>query len=240
MRGRANRTRLAVLGIIGLLVVAWWVLVRYRFASSWGWWQPDPGAAVVDVPKQWRTDTASWVLLVAGVLVAVIGLVWLIRQVPSNPRARTYGISHEGDDGTSVLITDALGRAVEEQIEDFPGVSSALVRFFGARAVPEMMIQLDLDDRADIRTILGRIETEVVRDVEAALGARLSHVGIRLRTGAHVSNVGTTTVRTPVADEQLDTTGASLPSHPMPRPTFMVDSSKDRARPRTRDGRVLR
>ena len=84
MRGRANRTRLAVVGIILLLVVAWFMLVRFDVASSWGWWQPVPDAPIADVPKAWRTDYASWALLIVGVLAAVIGLIWLLRQFSSS------------------------------------------------------------------------------------------------------------------------------------------------------------
>lgn len=97
MKGRANRTRLAVVGIIGLVVVAWFMLVRFNVVSSWGWRQPKPDAPIVDVPKAWRTDYASWALLIVGILVAVIGLVWLLRQFSSSNRAHTYGMSHEAD-----------------------------------------------------------------------------------------------------------------------------------------------
>ena len=58
MRGRANRTRLSIVGIIGLLVVVWFMLVRFNVASSWGWRQPKPDAPIIDVPKVWRTDYA--------------------------------------------------------------------------------------------------------------------------------------------------------------------------------------
>ena len=49
MKGRANRTRLAVVGIIGLVVVAWFMLVRFNVVASWGWRQPKPDAPIVDL-----------------------------------------------------------------------------------------------------------------------------------------------------------------------------------------------
>ena len=210
MKGRANRTRLAVVGIIGLVVVAWFMLVRFNVVSSWGWRQPKPDAPIVDVPKAWRTDYASWALLIVGILVAVIGLVWLLRQFSSSNRAHTYGMSHEADHGSTVLSTDALGRAVEEQIEEFPGVSSASVRFFGARVAPEMMVQIDIDDRADVR---------------------------KLRTGAHVTGMGVSHVGVTEVPN-IDDSGDSLPANPMPKSTFLQEKS-DRAKPRTREGKVL-
>ena len=80
MKGRANRTRLAVVGIIGLVVVAWFMLLRCNVVASSGWRQPHPQRALVRRPKAWRTDYASWALLIVGILIAVIGLVWLLRQ----------------------------------------------------------------------------------------------------------------------------------------------------------------
>lgn len=237
MRGRANRTRLAIVGIIGLLVVAWFMLVRFNVASSWGWRQPKPDAPIIDVPKVWRTDYASWALLIIGVLAAVIGLIWLLRQFSSSNRARTYGISHETDHGSTVLSIDALGRAIEEQIEEFPGVSSASVKFFGARVAPEMMVQIDIDDRTDVRKLVDRLESEVARDVETTLDTKLVRFGTKLRTGAHVAGMGVSHVgvtEVPNVDDSED----SLPASLMPKPTFLKEKS-DRAKPRTREGKML-
>ena len=237
MRGRANRTRLAIVGIIGLLVVAWFMLVRFNVASSWVWRQPKPDAPIIDVPKVWRTDYASWALLIIGVLAAVIGLIWLLRQFSSSNRARTYGISHETDHGSTVLSTDALGRAIEEQIEEFPGVSSASVKFFGARVAPEMMVQIDIDDRTDVRKLVDRLESEVARDVETTLDTKLVRFGTKLRTGAHVAGMGVSHVgvtEVPNVDDSED----SLPASLMPKPTFLKEKS-DRAKPRTREGKML-
>jgi len=237
MRGRANRTRLAVGGILGLLVVAWFMLVRFSVASSWGWRQPAPDAPILDVPKAWRTDYASWALLIVGSLAAVIGLIWLLRQFSSSNRVHTYGISHETDHGATVLSTDALGKAVEEQIEEFPGVSSASVRFFGARVAPEMRVQIDIDDRADVRKLVDRLESEVAPDVETTLDAKLVRFGTTLRTGAHVTGVGVSHVGVTEVSN-IDSSGDSLPARPMPKPTFLQQKS-DRAKPRTREGKVL-
>ena len=237
MRGRANRTRLAVVGIILLLVVAWFMLVRFNVASSWGWWQPEPDAPIADVPKAWRTDHASWALLIVGVLAAVIGLIWLLRQFSSSNRAHSYSISHETNHGSTVLSTDALGRAIEEQIEEFPGVSSANVRFFGAHVAPEMMVQIDLDDRADVRKLVNWLESEVARDVETALDAKLIRFGTKLRTGAHVTGMGVSHVGVTEVSN-VDESGDNLPANPMPKPTFL-NEKPERAKPRTRDGKVL-
>lgn len=66
MRGRANRTRLAVVGIIGLVVVAWFMLVRFNVVSSWGWRQPKPDAPIVDVPKAGELTTHHGLCSLSG------------------------------------------------------------------------------------------------------------------------------------------------------------------------------
>ena len=164
-------------------------------------------------------------------------MIWLLRQFSSSNRARTYGISHETDHGSTVLSTDALGRAIEEQIEEFPGVSSASVKFFGARVAPEMMVQIDIDDRTDVRKLVDRLESEVARDVETTLDTKLVRFGTKLRTGAHVAGMGVSHVgvtEVPNVDDSED----SLPASLMPKPTFLKEKS-DRAKPRTREGKML-
>ena len=124
-----------------------------------------------------------------------------------------------------------------EQIEEFPGVSSASVRFFGARVAPEMRVQIDIDDRADVRKLVDRLESEVAPDVETTLDAKLVRFGTKLRTGAHVTGVGVSHVGVTEVSN-VDESGDNLPANPMPKPTFLNEKS-ERAKPRTRDGKVL-
>ena len=81
------------------------------------------------------------------------------------------------------------------------------------------------------------MESEVAPDVETTLDAKLVRFGTKLRTGAHVTGVGVSHVGVTEVSN-IDSSGDSLPASPMPKPTFLQQKS-DRAKPRTREGKVL-
>ncbi|WP_130864751.1 alkaline shock response membrane anchor protein AmaP [Acidipropionibacterium timonense] len=240
--GGADRVRLAVVGLVCVLAGGWILAVRGSWPDRWGWWQPDPTAPMVVVPRAWQADWLSWLLVAVGAVALVIGLVWLVRQVPPRVRVRRYGLSH-ADSGSSSVETAAVARAVQAELEELPDVGSATVRFLGDRTRPEMLVQIDIADRSDVRALLEQVETRVVADVEQFLGAPLVHVGVRLRTGATVGrrpDLVDAVHASGASSSVPDPTGASLPESPMPRPTFPLKrQTRDGAAPRTRDGRIL-
>ena len=97
--------------------------------------------------------------------------------------------------------------------------------------------RIDIDDRADVRKLVDRLESEVAPDVETTLDAKLVRCGTKLRTGAHVTGVGVSHVGVTEVSN-VDESGDNLPANPMPKPTFLNEKS-ERAKPRTRDGKVL-
>ncbi|MCI1748799.1 MAG: alkaline shock response membrane anchor protein AmaP [Acidipropionibacterium sp.] len=183
--GGANRARLAVVGVIALAAALWFIAVCFRLARRWGLRAPEPSTPVVSVPQSWSGSVLSWILLGGGVVLALIGLWWLARQVPRSQRIRRYGISSD-DSGRVEVSTEALAGAVAGEVSSLAGVAEARVRFFGALAEPEMLLQIDVEDRADIPRILELLETEVLPDLQRCLGAELGHLGVQIRTGFHV------------------------------------------------------
>ena len=89
----------------------------------------------------------------------------------------------------------------------------------------------------DRRKLVDRLESEVAPDVETTLDAKLVRFGTKLRTGAHVTGVGVSHVGVTEVSN-VDESGDNLPANPMPKPTFLNEKS-ERAKPRTRDGKVL-
>lgn len=246
MRGTsaaANRTRLAFIALLALLAAAVFLIVRFGWAKSWGWWQPDPSSPVVTFTRDWRGDRASWILLGVGVLLIIWGLWWLLRQIPHSVGTSTYGLSHDGDGGSSSVTTDALSKAVVADLEQIHGVTSAGVKFLGARTSPELLVEIEIDDRAEPRAVLDAVETDVLPDLERCLGHELTHAGIKVYTTAasrpSVDQMEIAPAQ-PVGSESPAQGGSTegLPDHPMPRPTFL-GGRDDAARPRTSAGAPL-
>lgn len=237
----ANRVRLAVVGVVALAGAAWFVLARLGMWGAWGLAQPDLSTPMFVVPAAWRGDRASWVLVAVGAVAVLLGLWWLIRQFPPRWRVRWFGLESD-ERGRTGLSTDALADAVADDVAALTGVASSSARMFGARAQPELLMQVDVEDGADVGELLGAIEDDVLPDLEGFLDARLSHVGVRIRTGARIAGqmeyapIGEV-VAEPVEVPQLEAGGP--PADPMPRPTAGLRAGED-AGPRTRDGRLLR
>ena len=117
-----------------------------------------------------------------------LGLWWLIREIPERWRVRRFSFGQDGsvDDGVTDVTTDALAGAVADDVASLPDVARATVRFFGARAEPEMLVRIDVADGADVGALRAGLERDVLPDLERSLGARLAHVGVQIRTGARI------------------------------------------------------
>lgn len=234
----ANRVRLAVVGAVALAGAGWFLLARLGMLGRWGAAQPDLSGPMLAVPAAWRGGRASWVLVGAGVLAVAVGLWWLVRQFPPRWRVRWFGLGSD-ERGRTGLSTDALADAVADDVAALAGVASASARMFGARAQPELLVQVDVEDDVDTGELLSAIEADVLPDLERFLDARLSHVGVRIRTGARIAGqmefapIGevVSDVPPPRVEEEAD----DQLRNPMPRP-----GRGEEPGPRTRDGRLLR
>lgn len=182
----ANRIRLAAVGVVALGLAVFFLLARFGALGRWGAMQPGLSGPVFAMPVPWRGDRASWVLVGVGVVAVLLGLWWLIRQFPPRWRVRWFGLESD-EQGRTGLSTDALADAVADDVADLPGVASASARLFGARAQPELLVQIDVEDGADVAELQTGLETRVLPDLERFLDARLSHVGVKVRTGARIA-----------------------------------------------------
>lgn len=198
--GVGNRIVLGLVGVLGIAASAWFLLVRSGLAQRWGLWQPDAGAAILDVPGPWRGRRASWALAGAGVVAVGVGLWWLIRQIPGRWRVRRFSFG-PGDGGLTDLATDALAGAVADDVAALAGVATASAKLFGARVEPELLVRVDVEDGADLDALRAGLEGTVLPDLERCLGARLAHVGVQIRTGARIE--GQQDFVPPSADHRL-------------------------------------
>ena len=64
-------------------------------------------------------------------------------------------------------------------------------------AAPELLIQVSVDDRADITAVLTSLEDVVLPNAEDAIGTPLHHVGVRVRTGGRSDSVNTVSITAP-------------------------------------------
>ncbi len=134
---------------------------------------PIIAATVAADPLLWRT-----VAIAVGIVAAVLGLAWVARSVRPEPRP---DVVLDGGPETTILVSSAAaGEAVAAQAGALPGVRRARARLVGSAAAPALRVTLWLGDDADVRTVLRRLDEEVLATVRSALDLPALPVAVRL------------------------------------------------------------
>ncbi|WP_026536484.1 hypothetical protein [Arthrobacter sp. H14] len=186
--GPLNRTWLASIGIITLLAGIAGVLLATGLATSLTGAAglpaqvPPPSQPVVagDLQSLIQPTAVAVVTAVAGLVLALLALGWLLKQVPRRNQARMLRLHNDGADGLTLCRPDVVTEAVAGQLEAFPGVvrSDAVLR--GTASEPELTVHTTVGDRADIRELVDYICSRTAADVETALEVPLQRLAILL------------------------------------------------------------
>ena len=170
MGAPADRLNRVLLALLGLLLLAAGVLTLVRsFGGLGSSLADDP---VLGAPQERLfQDYSPWawigVAVVAGLL-ALLALRWLLAQLRTD---RAGDLELETDDrrGSTTLHPGAVTAAVCEEVESYRGVRAASARLLHDARHPELVLQVDLEARADIAQTRERVENEAVAHVRQAL-----------------------------------------------------------------------
>ncbi len=186
-----NRTWLTVLGVLLVLAGAAGLLLATGRAAplvqrtGLGWTPPQTGTRLFG-------DAAAsafglvWVVLltvVAGLVVGLLGLAWLVAQVPRKHEAKPYRLHDDVRTGLTRVAPGVLTAAVEAQAERLPGVQRASAVLRGSVGAPELTLRVSVDDRADVQQVLGQLHRQIAGDLATALDAPLHRLGVEVEVG---------------------------------------------------------
>lgn len=132
---------------------------------------------------------ARIIAIVAGLVLAVLGLMWAARSV--RPESRPDLVLEAPADTTIVVNSTAIADAIAGQAGELPGVGRARARLVGPQSAPALRLTVWLSDDAVVRDVLERLEGEVFTAAREALGITALPVAVRLE----VDGVATTTRR---------------------------------------------
>lgn len=192
---RLNRAWLTLIGLLllvaGLAAVAIGAGLLPTLARAVGLTlsRPTPanrlfGAGAASVLGQ------TWVvalLAVVGIVVALLGLAWLLAQIPRTHEAKPFHLYDSAARGLTRCAPDVLTDAVESQIKALPDVSDASAVLRGTAAHPDLTVKVTADDRADIPELLHTLRDQVAGDVGGALDTRLRRLAVQVEVGTNRS-----------------------------------------------------
>ena len=123
LAGGLNRGWLAVIGIVLLIVgvagtlATTGVLGQLIAAAGVRWSGPAGGSPVVDdgAAGLLAQPVAVVALAVLGVILGVLGLAWLLAQIPRTNAAQPYRLHDDAVTGLTVCSPDVLATAVAEE-----------------------------------------------------------------------------------------------------------------------------
>ncbi|MEY7972172.1 alkaline shock response membrane anchor protein AmaP [Saccharomonospora xinjiangensis] len=174
-----DRTNRTVLLVLAALMVAAGGLGGAASFGAFG--QEVQRRALTDnVVADYIDRNSSWFWpIVAGValILVLLCLRWLLVILFSTDRAGDLVITSKGP-GRTALRPGAVTRAVTEEIESYPGVSSAGARIVGDPDAAELVVNATVEDSSDLASVRRRIETEALAGARAALDD--PHLPIRL------------------------------------------------------------
>lgn len=188
---RLNRAWLTVIGLLlvlgGLAVVLIGTGLLRRIGSAVGVALTRPAPAT----RIFGTSAAAafglpWVIVVlavVGVTLALLGLAWLIAQIPRTNAAKPFRLHDDPTDGLTRCAPDVLTDAVEAQIKALPDVQNASAVIRGTVRQPELTVKVTASERANLPRLLDAIQTQVAADLGDALDTQLTRLGVQVDIG---------------------------------------------------------
>ncbi|WP_067452833.1 alkaline shock response membrane anchor protein AmaP [Actinomadura macra] len=173
-----NRTGLILLGLL-LAIPGAAALARGLGAFGDG----RASSPVLSTRVHDYVNDQSWfwpAVAVASVVLALLGLAWLLAQGRSS-RLPALTLEPKGGDGTTHLPAKAVTDALEAEIEEYPGVRSARARLLGTSRNPKLRLNVAYSRRADLSELRQRIADEALRRLCLALEREEVPAVVRLR-----------------------------------------------------------
>jgi hypothetical protein len=174
---RLNRSLLAVVGILlilAALLAAGLSTGQLPFAA--------PDAAIV--PSASLPSWAAWIVAVAGVIVGLLGLRWLIAQARRKPAGSPWSAEAAGPvEGTTTASSSVIADAFCDDLESHPAIAGATARLTAPGPRPALYVELAVDAAADAADARAHLEQHALPRLRQALGTESLPVELLLRTG---------------------------------------------------------
>ncbi|WP_380168897.1 alkaline shock response membrane anchor protein AmaP [Jannaschia sp. R86511] len=187
--GRLNRTLLALLGLLLFAAGAATLAVSLGLVGVLA-----PNTPVL--PAELRTylieqPWAPYAVAAVGILAVLLGVRWLLAQLPRRSSTGRFRIQDENGRGVTRVDADTVADALEADIRAYPGVSSARADITGSRLRPDVSLTLVVDPGTDIKALQERLRDHAQERMSRALGAETvtTHLLVNLSRSTHEDRV---------------------------------------------------
>ncbi|GAA1861531.1 alkaline shock response membrane anchor protein AmaP [Brevibacterium marinum] len=179
MAAGANRTGLIIVGLLCLVFGLAVLSISFELAAAL---VPGltPDGRLQSVAAVFALPFSAIIALIVAVILVVIGIRWLAAQIPRKDSAKPLRMQEDARSGLTTVTANVIAAAVVDDLELTPEIVDAQAILRGTAKQPELAIHVDVDERADIDSVVADIENRVTRNCSQALGVRLSAVGVQI------------------------------------------------------------
>lgn len=178
----ADTTNRTVLTLVAVLLLAVGVAGALLGFGAFG--TASAARSLLDNPvARFVGDYGAWfwpLAAVVGLFVALLALRWFQAIAFSTDRTGQLTIPGDSTGDRTLVAPGALTRAVVEEIEGYRGVHSAGGRVIGEPDAPCLVLDVLLEDTADLVAVRQRIQAEAVAHSRQAVGRPALPVTVNL------------------------------------------------------------
>ncbi|MDP8975690.1 MAG: alkaline shock response membrane anchor protein AmaP [Actinomycetota bacterium] len=183
--GRRDAVVLTLLGV-GLAALGGYGLARGY--GAFGSRRADE-AVLGDAARDFVSRHADWfwpLAALASVLIAYVGLRWLVGQLRSGHISR-LDVTEDRARGTTVVRAASAADALARDVGRYPGVRSAKARLVADGARPEVDLTVEVLEDAAVPDLHQRIESHAFSRFREALGVEDLRARVRFRVSEAVA-----------------------------------------------------
>jgi len=125
-----------------------------------------------------------WLIGLGGLLIGLLGLAWLVFQLPRIDRSPVFQLHDDARTGLIRCDAKVISRALEERIEQLPGVAGADATIRGTAAHPRLLVDLDVDQRSELPTVTRAVIDRAGSDLATTLESEIDELTVRVNVGA--------------------------------------------------------
>ena len=169
----ADRTNRALLGLLGLLLLAAGVAGILAGTSAFG--AGGPHRHLLDnAASRYIGAHSAWFWPAAALLAAIAVLLavrWLLVILFTTDRLADLTLPGDRSAGRTTLAAGAVTDALTQEIETYRGVRAAHARMVGHPGRPRLAVTVDTDHDADLAALRRRIESGALAHARQATDA---------------------------------------------------------------------
>ncbi|MEU2159501.1 hypothetical protein [Streptomyces sp. NPDC019208] len=160
---RLNRALLAVFGVVLLAAGLFAVAAHFSRLTFLDGGAPLIGDAAA--PPTW----VLWVTAAAAIVLGLLALRWLAAQVARRPKAHTWHLEKNPEQGSTRLAANAATVPFLSEVTTYPGVRDARATLAGSHENPMLALVITTDQDGDPAAINHRLTTHGLPRLRQAL-----------------------------------------------------------------------